>query len=140
MSISHEPSRISSRFFSFMIVATLALCVQGCGGGSGTSNSANANGGPSPAPTGGESQNQEQAEVVPAANFATSDEPLTSIPPEVVNLAGKHEKKKIHLNPNVLVSLGPGKPDPALQPTPIYPEHQQTEPLGHNHPAPGCTI
>jgi hypothetical protein len=132
----HEPLRISSRLFSFMIVATLALSAHGCRGGSGTSNSTNTNGGPSPSSTSGESENQEQAEVVAAANVATSDEPLTSIPPELVNLAGKHEKKKIHLNPNVLVSLGPAKPDPALQP-PAPVSSPAPAPPGKNIPALG---
>ena len=133
---SHEPSWISSRFFSSIIAVTLALCLHGCGGGSGTSNSPNANGGPSPAPTGGESQNQEQAEVIAAANVATSDEPLSSIPPELVQLGGEFEQKKIHLNPNVLVSLGPAKPDPALQPA-GPPSPPAPAPSGKNIPGLG---
>ena len=133
---SHQSSRIRSRFFGSLIVATLGLCIHGCGRGSGTSNSPNANGGPSPAPTGAESQNQEQAEVIAAANVATSDEPLSSIPPELVQLGGAFEQKKIHLNPNVLVSLGPAKPDPALQP-PGPPSPPTPAPTGKNIPALG---
>lgn len=59
---------------------------------------------------------QDQAiEVVPAASVATSTEPLRGTPPEPVSLGGPREKKRIRLNPNVLVSLGPARRDPVLQ-------------------------
>src|ERR1041385_8908865 len=76
------------RFFALSSVAALVFCLNGCGK-SGNSSQPNANGGPSPTATAGEVPTADQAEVVPAANFATTDEPLTSIPPEVVNLAGR---------------------------------------------------
>ncbi|HYW73271.1 MAG TPA: hypothetical protein VE961_19780 [Pyrinomonadaceae bacterium] len=60
----------------------------------------------------------EQAEVLPAVKVATTTDPLTSMTEQPVNLAGTRKKKEIHLNPNVVVSLGPAKADAALQPTP----------------------
>ena len=58
---------------------------------------------------------QGQAEVIPASNMATSTEPLRGMPPPTVSLGAVREKKRIRLNPNVLVSLGPAKRDPVLQ-------------------------
>jgi hypothetical protein len=60
-------------------------------------------------------QDQDQIEVVPAAAMATSTESLRGIPPAPVQLGGPREKKRIRLNPNVLVSLGPARRDPVLQ-------------------------
>jgi hypothetical protein len=60
-------------------------------------------------------QNQDQVEVVPASKIATSTEPLRGMAPPPVALGGLREKKRVHLNPNVLVSLGPARRDPVLQ-------------------------
>lgn len=60
-------------------------------------------------------QDQGQVEVVPASKIATSTEPLRGMPPPTVSLGGVREKKRIRLNPNVLVSLGPARKDPLLQ-------------------------
>jgi hypothetical protein len=56
----------------------------------------------------------QQVEVVPASKTGTST-PLRGIAPPPVSLGVVREKKRIRLNPNVLVSLGPAKKDPVLQ-------------------------
>lgn len=61
------------------------------------------------------SSQDQGVEVVPASANITSTEPLRGMPPAPVSLAGVREKKRIRLNPNVLVSLGPSPRDPALQ-------------------------
>ena len=60
-------------------------------------------------------QDQGQVEVVEASRMATSTEALRGLPPPTVSLGAVREKKQIHLNPNVLVSLGPARRDPVLQ-------------------------
>ncbi len=60
-------------------------------------------------------QTQGQVEVVPASKTATSTEPLRGMPPAPVSLGRVREKKRVHLNPNVEVSLGPAPRDPVLQ-------------------------
>ena len=60
-------------------------------------------------------QDQGQVEVVAASKTATSTEPLRGIAPAPVSLGGVREKKRVHLNPNVEVSLGPAARDPVLQ-------------------------
>lgn len=59
----------------------------------------------------------EQVEVVQASGVTTSTEPLRGTPPDVVSLGAVREKKRIRLNPNRLVILGPGTRDPVLQST-----------------------
>lgn len=58
-----------------------------------------------------------QVEVIPATKSGTSTESLRGIPPAPVSLGGVREKKRIRLNPNVEVSLGPAPKDPVLQAT-----------------------
>jgi hypothetical protein len=60
-------------------------------------------------------QGQDQVEVVPATKIATSTEPLRGMAPPPVSLGAVREKKRIRLNPNVTVSLGPARRDPVLQ-------------------------
>lgn len=60
---------------------------------------------------------QLQAEVTPASRTATSTQPLRNMAPVPVNLAGGREKKRVRLNPNVTVNLGPPTPDPVIQRT-----------------------
>lgn len=59
----------------------------------------------------------DQVEVVQAAAVATSTEPLLGTPPDPVSLDAVRDKKRIRLNPNRLVILGPGTTDPVLQST-----------------------
>lgn len=59
----------------------------------------------------------EQVEVVQASAVATSTVPLRGTPPDAVSLDAVREKKRIRLNPNRLVILGPGTKDPVLQST-----------------------
>lgn len=85
-------------------------------------------------------QDQGQVEVVPASKTATSTEPLRGMPPPPVSLAGVREKKKIHLNPNVEVSLGPAPRDPALQSSvaPRRPSRRRRAPSAQRElPTPG---
>jgi hypothetical protein len=63
------------------------------------------------------SPQDQRVEVVPASKVITSTEPLRGMAPPPVSLAGVREKKRIRLNPNVLVSLGPSPRDPVLQST-----------------------
>ncbi len=60
-------------------------------------------------------QDQGQVEVIEASRMATSTEALRGTPPPPVTLGAVREKKRIRLNPNVLVSLGPARRDPVLQ-------------------------
>ena len=60
-------------------------------------------------------QDPDQVEVVEASRNATSTETLRGMPPPTVSLGAVREKKRIRLNPNVLVSLGPARRDPVLQ-------------------------
>jgi hypothetical protein len=60
-------------------------------------------------------QNQDQVEVVPASKVTTSTESLRGMAPPPVTLGAVRQKKRVHLNPNVLVSLGPARRDPVLQ-------------------------
>src|ERR1051325_428867 len=62
-----------------------------------------------------EPQNPDQVEVIPASNIATSTDVLRGLPPAPGSLGGVREKKRIHLNPNIEVSLGPAPKDPVLQ-------------------------
>ncbi|HZI86570.1 MAG TPA: hypothetical protein VFD48_07030 [Pyrinomonadaceae bacterium] len=60
-------------------------------------------------------QDPNQVEVVAASRTATSTESLRGMPPPTVSLSAVRTKKRIRLNPNVLVSLGPARRDPVLQ-------------------------
>ncbi|MFN2491269.1 MAG: hypothetical protein ABR501_00105 [Pyrinomonadaceae bacterium] len=74
-------------------------------------------------------QDPGQIEVVPASNIATSTEPLRGAPPAPVSLGGVREKKRVRLNPNVEVSLGPALRDPVLQST-VAPSRVRSQPRG----------
>jgi hypothetical protein len=60
-------------------------------------------------------QDQQQVEVVPASRTGTSTTPLRGMAPPAVSLGAVREKKRIRLNPNIEVSLGPARKDPVLQ-------------------------
>ena len=60
---------------------------------------------------------QGDVEVVPASRRATTTEPLRGLPPSPVTLGPGRKIKRVRLNPNVLVSLGPALRDPVLQST-----------------------
>jgi hypothetical protein len=60
-------------------------------------------------------QDPAQVEVVPASRVVTSTDVLRGMPPPTVSLGELRAKKRIRLNPNVLVSLGPATRDPVLQ-------------------------
>lgn len=82
-------------------------------------------------------------EVVPAAARATSTESLRGIAPAPVQLGGPREKKRIRLNPNVLVSLGPARRDPVLQSSVGRPRPGATSAAGAPQgetPVPGKSI
>ena len=82
-------------------------------------------------------QNPDQAEVIPAAKVATSTEPLRGMAPPTVNLAGLRRKKQVHLNPNVLVSLGAAKADPVLQSSAAAVQPSTKPSVGKNIPGLG---
>ncbi len=70
---------------------------------------------PTPAAKTGPAQDPEQVEVIEASRVATSTEGLRGLPPSPVSLGAVREKKRVRMNPNVLVSLGPARRDPVLQ-------------------------
>jgi hypothetical protein len=102
----------------------LAFAVSGCSRQTANTNSPSANDNSS-STTESPVPQAEQAEVVPAVKFATSTEPLRGMAAPPVNLAGERKKKEIHLNPNVLVSLGAATPDAALQRHPRRRSHRR---------------
>ncbi|MDQ6651180.1 MAG: hypothetical protein M3Y84_00375 [Acidobacteriota bacterium] len=79
-------------------------------------------------------QDQGQVEVVAASKIATSTEPLRGMPPSPVSLGEVRQKKRVHLNPNVEVSLGPAPRDPVLQ-TAVTPARRKTRRRGPRAPS-----
>jgi hypothetical protein len=80
-------------------------------------------------------------EVVQAAAVATSTDSLRGIPPEPVSLGNVREKKRIRLNPNVLVHLGAVPRDSVLQSSVTRPPRRRRAPsLQRETPVPGKSI
>ncbi|HKP46336.1 MAG TPA: hypothetical protein VJT50_07030 [Pyrinomonadaceae bacterium] len=84
----------------------------------------------------------QQVEVIPASRIATSTDVLRGLPPAPVSLGGVREKKRIRLNPNVEVSLGPAGRDPVLQSSvaPRRARSRRVRRLRRETPAPGKSI
>jgi hypothetical protein len=121
---------------SLLLLALAIFVFTGCSGqpAANSSNSANSNSSISPDKG---PPNPDQAEVTPAARVATSTEPLRGMAPPTVNLAAMRKKKSVHLNPNVLVSLGPAKADPIVQSSVAPAPATATPVVGKNVPGLG---
>lgn len=74
---------------------------------------------------------QDQVEVTPAASVHDSTIPLKDM--QALNCLAGREKKRVLMNPHLIVSLGPPKPDPALQKTPLL--RKKTAAHGPHAPA-----